>query len=117
MNKKYGKIGAFTKESLSKQKPRPGLIEPEFLLSMAEVLAFGAAKYAKDNWKLCTKENIDLYWDAHDRHVLAYKMGEKIDHETKICHLAHAACNLMFIQHIMNRSSKQEARIKELNEK
>jgi len=91
----------FVKESLSVNKPMPSLIEPEFLWKMAEVLAFGAAKYAKDNWKLCTKENIHLYWDAHDRHCLAYRMGEKVDPETGMCHLAHASCNLMFIQYIM----------------
>ena len=97
----------FIKESLSVSKPMPSLIEPEFILSMANVLAFGMAKYAKDNWKLCTKENIHLYWDAHDRHCLAYRMGEKVDPETGYCHLAHAACNLMFIQHILNKKEKK----------
>jgi len=99
--------GTLLKEPLSVNKPMPSLVEPKFILNMAEVLAFGAAKYSRDNWKLCTKEYIHLYWDAHDRHCLAYRMGEKVDQETGYDHLAHAACNLMFIQHIMNRKGKK----------
>ena len=31
-------------------KIRVGLLEPDFILGVAEVATFGANKYAKDNW-------------------------------------------------------------------
>jgi hypothetical protein len=75
-------------------------IEPEFTLGMAEVLAFGAEKYGRNNWKKCSQEQIYLYWDALERHLNARKRGEENDSETGISHLSHAACNLMFIQYL-----------------
>ena len=34
-------------------KIRVGLLEPAFVLGVAEVATFGANKYTKDNWKKC----------------------------------------------------------------
>jgi hypothetical protein len=89
----------FTKESLSQCKPMFSAIEPKFTLGIAEVLAFGAEKYSRDNWKKCSQEQLYLYWDALERHLNAHKRGEENDSETCLSHLSHAACNLMFIQY------------------
>ena len=76
-----------------------GLIPPESLIEIVRVLTYGAKKYARDNWK-----NVDdasrRYFDASQRHLWAYKSGEKFDPETGISHLAHAACSLMFMIHL-----------------
>jgi len=88
----------FTKDSLSENKPISGAILPEFKLGIAKVLAFGASKYGRDNWRKCKTNQIHLYWDALHRHLDAYQSGELNDPETGLSHMSHAACNIMFIQ-------------------
>ena len=62
---------------------------------MAEVLTFGAKKYKPNNWR----NNTDLsrYEGALLRHFEAYRMGEILDEETGMPHLAHALTNLVFL--------------------
>ena len=76
-------------------KPRMDLIAPEMLFGVAEVLRFGAAKYAERNW-----EN-GMSWGrcfgALMRHLWAWWRGEAKDAETGFSHLWHAACCLMFL--------------------
>lgn len=76
------------------------LIEPHFIQSLGEVLTFGAAKYAKNNWQLC--EDRSRYKDALLRHIYAYLSGEVKDPESKLDHLAHAAFGLMCLQYFDN---------------
>lgn len=78
-------------------KPRMDLIEPEFLEGMAKVLTLGASKYAPDSWKTQVPEPERRYYAAALRHLVAWKKGEKIDSESGLSHLHHAACNLMFL--------------------
>lgn len=63
---------------------------------IVDVLAYGAKKYAANNWqKLADPE--DRYYAACLRHLTAWRMGETTDPESGIHHLAHAACNLVFL--------------------
>lgn len=79
-----------------KGKPRFGLLPPMALEQVAEVLTFGAEKYAPGNWKLL--EDADArYFDAAQRHLWAYRRGEVSDPESGLPHLAHAMCCLMFM--------------------
>lgn len=95
----------FTKESLSVDKVRMSLLEPEFLEKVAAVLTDGAKKYSTDNWKKCPDKS--LYVDALLRHINAWQQGESVDKDTGISHLAHAACNLMFLDWMENNEPKQ----------
>jgi hypothetical protein len=81
------------------------LIEPQFVLDLGKVVSFGANKYKKDNWKLCT--DTSRYEDALLRHIYAHLSGEKNDPESKLPHLAHASCNLMFLQYFDNLNTKE----------
>lgn len=76
-------------------KPRMDLIAPEMLFGVAEVLRFGAAKYAERNWEK------GMSWGrcfgALMRHMWAWWRGEANDSETGFSHLWHAACCLMFL--------------------
>jgi hypothetical protein len=76
-------------------KPRMGLVAPEFTSGIAEVLTFGADKYGAYNWA----EGIDFdrVYDAAQRHLSSWWMGEDLDTETGKNHLLHAACELMFL--------------------
>lgn len=75
-----------------------GLIEPEFLEGIAEVLTSGAVKYSPGNWKKVAN-GPDRYYDALMRHLLAWKKGELLDPESGKPHLAHVACNVMFLSY------------------
>lgn len=64
----------------------------------AKVLAFGARKYAPDNWKL-VENPVERYRDALIRHLTAYMAGEEIDPESGLPHLAHVRVNASFLQY------------------
>lgn len=70
------------------------LIPPEIKLYLAEILTFGAKKYAPDNWK---KIEVQRYYDAFERHMNAFQLGEENDAESGMHHLKHALTNMMFI--------------------
>ena len=78
------------------EKLRYDLIPPQAQQAMVEVLTFGAQKYAPDNWQL-VPEAKRRYFAALERHVWAWKMGEQVDPESGIHHLAHAMCCLAFL--------------------
>ena len=74
------------------------------LKSVVAVLTYGAAKYDAESWK-DVPDAKRRYEDALDRHLNAWKAGETHDDESGLHHLAHAACNILFIMHFeMNRN-------------
>lgn len=76
-------------------KPRMGLVHPDFIEGVAEVLTFGAKKYAAWNWAQGIE--FDRLYDAAQRHLNAWNKGEDLDPESGKSHLMHAACELMFL--------------------
>lgn len=66
-----------------------------FIEEMAKVMTYGAGKYGERNWQDGIK--VSRLWGATFRHLVAILKGEYMDKESGITHLAHAACNLMFI--------------------
>jgi hypothetical protein len=73
-----------------------GLVPWDALQAIADVLAFGAGKYGPGNWRH-VDEALMRYWDACLRHLIAWKQGEKVDHESGLSHLAHAGCCVLFM--------------------
>jgi hypothetical protein len=63
---------------------------------VVRVLAYGADKYAPDNWQL-VPEARKRYFAAAQRHLFAWWEGERTDPESGLPHLAHAACSLLFL--------------------
>ena len=84
------------------------LLAPEFLSGTAEILAFGAAKYAPRNWEK------GMAWSrpfsAMMRHMWAWWAGEHTDAETGKSHLWHAACCLMFLVAYEQRKTGRDDR-------
>lgn len=78
------------------EKSRYDLIPPAALEEFVKVLTFGARKYAPDNWRK-VPDGRRRYFAAAQRHIWAYKRGEKIDQESGCHHLACAITDLMFI--------------------
>lgn len=96
VEKELEKETGFTKHDNG--KPLVSLIEPSFIIGLAEVMTQGADKYGKDNWKLC--EEPERYLNALLRHTLAYWGGEKVDNESGKSHLYHIAFNAMALDYL-----------------
>ena len=75
-----------------------GLIPPIATRSLAQVLTFGAAKYAPNSWQT-VQDGERRYLDALYRHLEAYRTGESTDSESGLSHLAHAITNVAFLLH------------------
>ena len=84
-------------------KARCDLLPPRALEAVARVLAYGASKYGANNWRLVP----DLrarYTAATLRHLLAAMRGEVHDADTGEDHLAHAACCVLFMLELAERT-------------
>lgn len=66
------------------------------LRAVAAVLTYGAIKYKEDSWQH-VPDGKARYESALDRHLNAWKAGEECDAESGLPHLAHAACNALFL--------------------
>ena len=83
-------------------KPRMDLLVPEADLLTARVFTFGAEKYGDYNWM--KGFNHSRLTAALLRHITSFRLGEDLDPESGLPHLAHARCCLdMLIWHTINR--------------
>jgi len=76
-------------------KPPLELLPSMPLVMIAEVLGFGARKYAAHNWRQGFDQSRLI--GAALRHLLAYNDGEDIDPESGLSHLAHLGCCVLFL--------------------
>lgn len=76
----------------------------------AAVMAYGAKKYARYNYK----QGFDYtrLLDAALRHTLAFTDGEDTDPETGLSHLAHARCCLGMLLDCINLGTATDDRFK-----
>lgn len=76
-------------------KIRVDLLSSIALFKIAQVMTFGAKKYAAHNWRG------GIAWSrvlgAALRHLLAYLGGQDKDPETGLSHLSHLGCCVMFL--------------------
>lgn len=76
-------------------KTRYELLPPEYLEATADILTFGAEKYADRNWEKGIKWS--RVFGALMRHLWAWWRCERADPETGKSHLWHASCCLAFL--------------------
>lgn len=78
-----------------KGKLRMDLIPPEAIRGLAEVLTYGANKYADRNWEL------GMAWSrclgSLKRHLQCWEEGQIFDEETGLHHLDHIVTNAAFL--------------------
>jgi hypothetical protein len=74
-------------------KPRFDLIPTRPMVQLAEIYAYGAAKYADRNWEKGME--FSRVYAAAQRHLHAYWSGQDLDEESALPHLAHAAFGLL----------------------
>jgi hypothetical protein len=77
-------------------KPRYSLLPATSLKEVVCVLTFGSVKYGDDNWMIVPNAK-QRYTDALYRHIEDWRAGEIYDPESKLHHLAHAACCILFL--------------------
>lgn len=63
------------------------------LQDVCRVLAFGAEKYARDNFKIAPGLPLESYIQSMWRHLVQYLKGELVDSESQLSNLSHLACN------------------------
>lgn len=71
---------------------------------VVKVLMHGKEKYGRDNWQLVDNP-IRRYYSAAQRHLAAFRRArfdtknpfDAVDSESKLHHLAHAACCILFL--------------------
>ena len=90
----------------NQDKLRVDLIPTELIEEVAKVLTFGAKKYSPNNWKGFTKEQQGEILGSLLRHILEYQKGNRLDSESGLPHLAHAAGNIAFILYFENKENK-----------
>lgn len=87
---------------LDSNKPPMDLIDPDFLIGLANVLGFGAKKYDRWNWKKGIA--LSRLISAAYRHLTSINNNEDLDKETGLQHAFHLAACAMFLAHtIKNR--------------
>lgn len=86
------------------------LVDFKSLEPMVRVLEMGAKKYSRDNWRqgLQTTKIVE----STLRHLFAFLDGENVDKESQLSHVAHAQCNLMFLQYMMDNKPELDNRVK-----
>ena len=87
-----------------KGKLRYSLIPPTATHAIAEVLTFGAEKYAPNSWQHVPNAH-ERYLDALMRHLEAYRAGELIDPESLLPHMSHLLCNAAFLSYFDSKDS------------
>ena len=86
-------------------KPDIYLVPPELFEAVAKIRMYGNEKYHDpDNWQTV---EIDRYYSAAMRHLLAWRKGEDRDQESGYSHLWHAACNLAFMIALEDRKAEE----------
>ena len=83
-------------------KLRHSLIPPEATRALAEVLSFGARKYAPNSWQTVPNAP-ERYLDALIRHLEAHRSGELYDPESNLPHVYHLLCNAAFLTYFTTK--------------
>jgi hypothetical protein len=78
------------------EKDRWDLLPLGAVRAVVQVLAYGAKKYAPDDWRKVPNAR-RRYYAAGLRHLTAWWLGSPIDKESGLPHLARAACCLLFL--------------------
>jgi len=84
------------KSLAAKDKLKMSVVPVEALKELARVMNNGADKYGKLNWR---KDGIttSTYYDAIERHLMAWFTGEDMDPDSGLHPLAHIAASCLIV--------------------
>lgn len=80
-------------------KPDYSLLDFDFIEDSIRVLAHGAEKYSRDNWKRFTPSDLPRFCAAIMRHTAAILRGELLDPDSGLPHACHIAAEAQFIHY------------------
>lgn len=80
---------------LDQNKPKLQLLPLETLYPLAQVLEYGEGKYGTNNWQHGI--NYSRIFGSILRHLFTWWLGDDLDNESGLPHLAHAAVNILFL--------------------
>jgi hypothetical protein len=84
-------------------KPQIHLLPPQALLGISRIMTFGIGKYSEYNYRKGDGLKWTRVYDACQRHLIAWLMGEDIDPESGENHLYHAGCCIMMLIDLQTR--------------
>lgn len=101
-------INAMSKSAVKHDEGKTdwSLVPFEALEGMADVLTFGAKKYASWNWTEGGGFSYSRVLRSCLRHIFAFMRGEDNDPESGLSHISHAQCNLLFLAHYIRDKKK-----------
>lgn len=85
-------------------KLRYDLLSPSAIEGLVKVLTHGAEKY--EDWNWAKGMNYSRVFAAAQRHLWEWQAGRDIDDDSKLNHLYHAMCCLMFLAHYQEWNAK-----------
>lgn len=87
------------------------LVPTEFVMAVAEVFAYGAEKYAPNNWRQGEEfPSTSRVMGSIMRHLFSYNYGEDKDPESGINHLAHAATQIAILLYYLEYGMNEDDR-------
>jgi hypothetical protein len=86
------------------------LVPASLIKGVAEILAFGAQKYAPNNWR--KGGSWTQTYESCQRHLLDWNEGVDLDKESQLHHLKHAACNIAFLIEFVEKGIGQDDRFR-----
>ena len=92
------------------EKPKMDLLDPLALEGLAQVLTFGAKKYASHNWRGGISYSRLIASMIH--HLFALMRGENFDPESGLPHIDHLGCCWMFLSNMMKTRPDLDDRYK-----
>jgi len=88
-------------------KVRLDLLPMRAVNAVGQVLTFGAKKYKDNNWRGGMKWGRLI--GAALRHTFAFMCGEDCDPESGLHHLAHAACDVLFVlEYVITKTGEDD---------
>lgn len=90
-------------------KPRVDLIPSCAILDIGRVFAYGSNKYGDFNWRRGMPW-LKLYGSTL-RHLYKWAAGEKLDDESALPHLAHAAANILMLMDYAHHHLGEDNRV------
>lgn len=103
-------MSELTGMKLDQDKTRLDLLPFRAVRAVGDVLTFGAKKYKDNNWRGGMKWG--RLTGAALRHIFSFMCGEDYDPESGLHHLAHAACDILFVLEYVFTGTAEDDRFK-----
>jgi len=87
-------------------KLRWDLLPLRTIKSIVTVLTYGVKKYKPNSWQNIENAE-DRYYASLLRHLESYRSGTTIDKESKLPHIYHVFCNIMFLVYLYDKKNNR----------